>query len=221
MTEDPFTLIAAERLALADLVDSLSAEQLAAQSLCGRWSVQDVAAHLLVGPTTSLPAFAWEMVRARGSFDRASERVTARLSDRPAAEIAAMLREHADSRFTPPGMDWHAPLTDLLVHREDIAVPLDLPHDRPLESWRHALDFLVSPKARTGFTPGGRPAVRLVAEDVDWIHGPASAPEARGPAYAVGLVLTGRPAGLPLLTGPGVDALAGWGNAFGNGGRVD
>lgn len=208
MTEDPFALITAERLALADLVESLTPAQLATPSLCGRWSVQDVAAHLLVGPTTSLPAFAWEMVRARGSFDRASERVTARLSDLPADQIAAMLREHAGSRFTPPGMDWHAPLADLLVHREDIAVPLDLPHDRPPASWQHALEFLVTPKARGSFVPRGRPEVRLVAEDAGWRHGSAAAPEVRGPAYAVGLVLTGRPAGLPLLTGPGVPLLA-------------
>ena len=39
-------LIAAERLALADVLDGLGADQWQAQSLCARWTVAHVVAHL-------------------------------------------------------------------------------------------------------------------------------------------------------------------------------
>lgn len=55
-------------------------------------------------------------------------------------------------------------------------------------------------------TPGRLPAVRLVAPDAGWEHGEGA--EVRGPATALGLALTGRPALLDRLSGPGLDALA-------------
>ena len=156
--KDPFALIATERRALADLVDGLDEQQLATPSLCGAWTVKDVAAHLMAAEEGAVTEFLVAWVRSGFSFDRANQRMTAARAGRPVSELTALMREHAESRFTPPTMDWHAPLTDVMIHREDIAVPLGLPSDRPVESWRHVLDFVVTPKARRGF--GARPVAR-------------------------------------------------------------
>jgi uncharacterized protein (TIGR03083 family) len=207
-SERAFALIATERRALADLVDGLSEGQLATPSLCAAWTVKDVAAHLMAAVDGAVTEFLVAWVRGRFSFDKANQRMTAARASLSVATLTAMMREHAESRLTPPTMDWHAPLSDVMIHREDIAVPLGLPSDRPADSWRHVLDFVVSPKARRGFVAGRLPDVRLVATDVDWSHG--AGPEVTGPAASLALVISGRAAGLEPLSGPGRESLATW-----------
>jgi hypothetical protein len=48
---------------------------------------------------------------------------------------------------------------------------------------------------------------RFTATDVDWTAG--DGPEVTGPVAALLLLLTGRPAALPRLSGPGVEELSG------------
>ncbi len=119
------------------------------------------------------------------------------------AEVVTALRADAEDRFAPPGVGGHGPYTDLLVHRLDIAVPLDIEVDRPVEPWRASLDFLVSNKGRRGFVKRGLPQLTLRAIDLDWSHG--SGPEVSGPAAALGLDPV-RPVG---LAGPAERAWAG------------
>ena len=59
-----------------------------------------------------------------------------------------------------------------------------------------------------GALVGRLPAVSLVATDVDWSYG--DGPAASGPAAALALVISGRPAGLEALSGPGRESLATW-----------
>jgi uncharacterized protein (TIGR03083 family) len=201
-------LIATERRALADLVEGLTDEQLRTPSLCGKWTVKDVAAHVMVGPTSSTADLVKALLKARGSFDAASEHLVDRRRSLSQAEVVALLRDHAESHFSPPTMDWHAPLTDVLVHREDVVVPLGLPSDRPAEPWQHSLDFLVTKKARTGFVPGRLPELTYAATDLEWSHG--SGPVVSGPAAALGAAMCGRSAVLDRLAGPGAGTLAAW-----------
>ena len=149
--DDPFALIAAERLALADLVEGLGHEQLATPSLCGAWTVREVAAHVMVGPTGSMGEFLVAMLKGRLSFARANEIMVDSYAARPVPELVAAMREHAEDRFTPPTMDWHAPLSDVMIHREDIAVPLGLPADH-LSHTRST-----HPDAHAPAVPGGLP----------------------------------------------------------------
>ena len=200
-------LIATERLAVADLLEGLTDEQLATQSLCGKWTVKDIAAHLLVGPTSSFKDLAVAMLKSRGSFDATNERLVEQRRSLTQDELVALLRENADSHFSPPMLDWHAPLTDVLVHREDIVVPLGLPSDRPTEPWRQALDYLGTWQARTVFRRR-LPELTYAATDLEWSHG--SGPVVSGPAAALGTVMCGRSAVLDRLSGPGTDTLAAW-----------
>lgn len=200
--------IAAERRALAADLEGLTDEQWATPSLCGDWTVRQVLGHLVVPHVTSMVSFGVEMARCLGSFDRANSRLAIRQAQRPTADLLADLDRFADGRFTPPGFGWQAPLTDVLVHSLDIRVPLGLPLERPVEPWGPALDLIVSKKGARAFARAARPVVRLVATDLDWVHG--EGPEVHGTAADLGLALTGRSARVDALSGPGQPALAGW-----------
>jgi uncharacterized protein (TIGR03083 family) len=203
-----WTTIAAERTALADLLETLTPEQWATPSLCAGWTVRHVAAHLMAGPTGSIAGFLGAMVRARGSFARANQRLAEVRAELPTGTLVADLRQHAGNRFTPPGLDWHAPLTDLLVHRVDITLPLGTDHGRPLDPWADALDLLVSKRSTPGFIPKGLPHLTYVATDLQWSGG--TGPRVEAPAEALALAITRRPVRLDELTGPGRAALTTW-----------
>jgi uncharacterized protein (TIGR03083 family) len=204
-------VIADERRALADQLEGLTDEQWATASLCGDWTVRDLAGHLVVVHKLSIPGFLLEVVKARGSFDKANSRVAVREGARPTADLVADLRRFAEDRFTPPGFGSEAPLSDVLIHGCDIRVPLGLEPPRPPEAWRRSLDFLVSAKARRGFVGKALPAVRLVATDIGWSHG--SGDEVRASAANLGMAISGRRARLHEVGGPGAPELVAWASA--------
>ena len=202
---DTFEDVAQERRALADQLADLTPEQRAAPSLCRAWSVHDVLAHLVVPLEVSTPRMVLAVLAARGDFDRANERMTRRLAQRPFPDLVEVLRQKADTRFTPPGSGPEAPLVDVLVHGLDIRWPLQLPHHVPEARLREALTFLMT--APAGLVPRqALTGLRLEASDIAWSHG--SGPVVRGAAQALLLACTGRSAVLPSLDGEGVTALA-------------
>jgi uncharacterized protein (TIGR03083 family) len=194
--------VAAERLRLADELDDLTAEQWRTPSLCAGWTVHDVVAHLTLSTRETVPSTLWRTLRARGNIDRAFA-VTAReraARYRP-AELLAQLGEMArvDRRLALAGpLD---PLNDLLVHSQDLAIPLgrgrDLPVDRALPCLRHtwAAPFVGAAKRFAG--------LRLVATDAEWTEG--EGPEVRGSVGDLLLAANGRAAGLDRLAGEGLD----------------
>ncbi|MBE7160380.1 MAG: maleylpyruvate isomerase family mycothiol-dependent enzyme [Williamsia herbipolensis] len=196
-----FAAIADERRVLADVLDGLDDRQWATQSLCGAWDVRGVAAHLL-GPTvTGIPEVLWLVLRARGNFERSNKALTDRVVARYGARLPQMLRANADHRFTPPGGGPIAPLTDLLIHGQDIRRPLGLARSFDPDRQRAALDFLTSPASRRGFAPLRLP-IRWLAEDIGWESGTGAT--VSGTAEAVMLALTRRPVVLDELSGDGV-----------------
>jgi uncharacterized protein (TIGR03083 family) len=205
---DYFPVIAAERRAVADMLDGLSPQQWEAQSLCAAWTVRHVAAHLSVVLTHGVGTFLVAAVRAGGNLDRANCIVVAREATRPIPDIVGDLRANADSRFTPPTFGSEAPLTEVLLHGEDMRVPLGIADGGPAGRWHGALDFLLSPKGRRGFAAKGVPALRYVATDTEWAHG--SGDEVRGPAAALAITISGRPARLGELSGPGLGMVRAW-----------
>lgn len=201
--------LAIERRAFADVLEGLSEEQWRTPSLCSSWTVAGVTTHMMVGQTGTLPQFLSAMLRARGRFARANELMVERKADRATSAIVADLRDHADDRFTPPGLDWHAPYADFLVHRLDALVPLGIEHGRTLAAWPDALDHVLGPKGRGGFMDRGYPSPTCVATDVEWSHG--TGPRVEAPVEALALAITRRPTErLADLTGPGAATLAGW-----------
>jgi uncharacterized protein (TIGR03083 family) len=200
-------LIAAERLRAADLVESLTPEQLSTPSLCGEWTVKDVAGHLLMPLITPMRAVIAQTARSRFDFNKASVVLSKQVARRPAAEIAAGLREHAHHPFTPPGSGYEAPLNDTIVHQQDMRRPLGLGTDVAPQPLTVCLSFLASGKAK-GIVPKGRVAgLRFEATDVDWSLG--DGPLVRGPGEAVLLAIAGRLVAFDDIEGPGVSVLRG------------
>ncbi len=205
-TDDVFARTAANRRRAADLLASLTPEQWRTPSLCAGWTIRELAGHLIMPMETSIPAFLLELVRARGSADRAVDVVSRKLARRTPDEIVATLRAKADNRFRPPGVGAFGPFSDSCIHLRDAARPLGSDVTPPPDDWRIVLDFLVSPAGRRGFVPAGRlGGLHFRATDQNWTSG--GGPEVAGPGEALALAITGRPVALADLDGEGVPTL--------------
>lgn len=205
---DHWELVTEERQALIDLFRTVAPDRWQVPSLCPGWSAHDVVAHL----TSLLEAGPIDMVeagvRGLGRPPVVTRVLARRWAGRPTDRLIAGLQRHVDSHFAPPGMGYRASLTDVMVHRLDVAIPLGLEVDRPVESWRPVLDFLTSKTPMWGSIRRHRPRLAWRATDLAWSAG--SGPVVSGPAEAVGLALCGRGAHLDRLEGPGVDHVRSW-----------
>jgi uncharacterized protein (TIGR03083 family) len=205
--ETSWRVIEQERLSLADLLESLTDEQWNAQSLCDGWRIKDVAAHVAMTPQPpTLRTVAGELVRARGSFVNATRDLAVRYAERPGVDLAAEIRTHAASRRLPKVTNYRNIVLDILVHGQDIAIPLGIPREMPKDA---AIAGVQRAWTMAWLFGGSRSLKRFrySATDVDWTAG--DGPQVSGPVSALLLLLTGRPAALPQLSGPGVDGLAG------------
>lgn len=200
---DTFAMIADERRGLADLLEGFDDRQWSTPSLCAGWTVQTVAGHLTAGWNVSMPRFVVSIVRYRG-FDRANDHLARALGDRPPDEIAADLRDHAEHRFTPPGLGPEAPLADLLLHGLDIRRPLGLARELPADRVEVVLSLLTSKKGQQAAPAGGLGGLHFRATDLSWAWG--DGPEVAGTGEALLLALAGRPAALDELSGEGTAA---------------
>lgn len=205
---DHFAQIAEERRALGAALRDLTPEQEATPSLCGAWTVHEVIAHLVVPLVSTRLDLARAALASRGSFDGFNQALVRRQAPRPLHDLLDDLERHAAHRFTPPGMDSQAPLTDLKVHGLDITVPLGLILGRPPDTWRPVLGFLVDRKAERGFVRRHRPSLRLEAADTDWSHGEGAL--VRAPAAALAAAMSGRGALDDRLEGDGVATFLDW-----------
>ncbi|MEU8658232.1 maleylpyruvate isomerase family mycothiol-dependent enzyme [Actinoplanes philippinensis] len=206
MTARIFRLTTENRLMIADLLDGLDDTAWGAPTLCEGWTVHHLAAHFVQPMLIGFGRFFVTSFRYRGDTARTVDHFTRRLADRPRGELTALLRAHAADRVDPPRVGPMGPFAETCVHLRDIARPLGLDADVPVEHWRLLLDHLTSPSAAPGLTPPGRLAgLRLVATDTDWAAGEGAL--VSGPAEALGMAITGRRAALPDLTGPGVERL--------------
>jgi hypothetical protein len=105
------------------------------------------------------------------------------------AQIVAKLRGFVGSRRRAPFVTELEPLLDILVHSQDICVPLGIKHPMPVDAAVAAADRVLSLRGpmRLWDPPRG---VRLVATDADWAYGDGAEKEA--PIQSHLLTLTGR-----------------------------
>jgi uncharacterized protein (TIGR03083 family) len=202
--EESWPVIESQRLALASLLEGLTPRQWSAASLCAGWRVRDVAAHVALASQPLGWSLVRDAVRARGSFDRLNRDVAIRAFPAP-GEIVAVLRRDASSRRLPFVTNHRNLVPDILVHGQDIALPLGLDHPMPLPAARAgaahvwAMGWPFHARRRLA-------GLRLSATDVPWQAGAGES--VSGPIAALLLLLTGRvAAALPRLDGPGATRL--------------
>ena len=209
MEGEYWVAVRAMRLAVADLLAGLRPAEWDAPSLCRGWRVRDVAGHLSIIPTVTT----WHLVamapRAGFNPNRINTVLAVRHGSRAPDVILDQLRTHADGRRTARVLDTRNALFDVVVHSQDIALPLGRTVDVPPEYSR--LGLLRVWEMGWPFNARKRLAgSRLLATDTDWTVG--AGPDVTGPALALLLLLTGRDdaardslSGLPAeLAGSGV-----------------
>jgi uncharacterized protein (TIGR03083 family) len=200
-------VIAAERRRVADLLDELADRDWDQPSLCAGWTVRDVAAHLTLQQLGARAA-AGMMVAYRGNTERAiADRARQRAAAWPAAKIIAEIRGTAGSRRHNFGVTYRETLIDVLVHAQDIAIPLSRAHPMPPEA-----AAVATTRIWTMRWPPPFPArhvldrFRVTATDVAWSAG--HGPPVSAPIGAILLLSAGRLAALPQVSGDGAAELA-------------
>ncbi|TQM65075.1 maleylpyruvate isomerase family mycothiol-dependent enzyme [Humibacillus xanthopallidus] len=207
--EESWQVVVEQRLAIAELLAGLSDPDWEQPSLCAGWRVRDVAAHVTLIPIAPSPgSLLVDFAKARGDYGRFNTVASRRRAARTPTQLVEDLRTTAESRSVPWPANPANVMWDILVHAQDIAIPLGIDFPTPPDAgaaaatriWELRWPFSFGVKRRLG-------SLRLTATDADWTIG--TGPEVAGPICAILLLLTGRTeAATPLLTGDGVRSLA-------------
>jgi uncharacterized protein (TIGR03083 family) len=186
-TDEIWRCVDDQRIELAALLEGLNSKQWMAQSLCDGWRVRDVAAHLTHSHMRPVRAIV-EAAKSGFRFDSMIQRL-GREDPRSQSEIAIALRGMAGSRKRVPGTSVQQPLIELLVHGQDITVPLGIDWPMPLDGAREAAQKLA---AMTFPLNGQRhlAGVRLVATDAEFAAGEGR--EVQVPIGDIVMILAGR-----------------------------
>lgn len=179
-----------ERGRLLALLRSLDPADWDRPSLCAGWRVRDVAAHAVSSSDYSVVDMVTGVIRARGDFNRLMDLLAREQGSRPVEQIMARYERQASSRRRPPGTKPRDPLVDVLVHSQDIAVPLGRRHPMPAEPAREAAAFVWA----RGFPYHAQrqhAGTRFEATDVEF--GVGAGETVRAPIADILLTMTGRP----------------------------
>jgi uncharacterized protein (TIGR03083 family) len=211
MNDELWTAIDAQRTSTAALLDSLEPAEWDHRSLCDGWSVRDVAAHLTLQQLTLGQAL-YGAVRHPGHLNRTIRETARDRAGLPTGSIVRQIRGTVGSRRHNVGLTPLETLIDIVVHGQDIAVPLGRDLAVPAETalltadrvwwFRSTRSGRLKGKVFAGLDHRG---LRFAATDADWSAGDGA--EVRGPLLSIVLLLTGRPAGLAGLDGAGAALL--------------
>ncbi|WP_246350552.1 maleylpyruvate isomerase family mycothiol-dependent enzyme [Nocardia barduliensis] len=205
-TEQIWRAVAAERASLAALLAPLPEADWDHPSLCDGWRVRDVVAHVVLSARADVGWILLNLVRAGGSLHRAIRDTAVRHADQvTTGQLLDELRDSIDARVTAFGTTPADRLMDLLVHGQDIALPLGIAREMPKAAAVVAIDRIWTTgapfHARKKFA-----GCRLVATDAEWAAG--DGPIITGPVAALLLAVTGRRQGWEQITGDAATLLA-------------
>jgi uncharacterized protein (TIGR03083 family) len=192
----------AERADLAAFLATLTPQQWDTPSLCTGWSVKDVVAHVIsyeeLGTLGLIKRF------AKGRIVRANEVGVKEFASLSPQEMLDFLGNHLTPRGLTAGFGGMIALVDCTVHHQDIRRALGEPRTIPADRLVRVLGLVPgNPRLGAGRRIRG---LHLRATDVGWEHG--SGAEVSGSGEALLMAMTGRPAALAELTGPGLPTLA-------------
>jgi uncharacterized protein (TIGR03083 family) len=194
-----WSLVHAERAALAADLADLTDIQWATPSLCTGFSVRQVLAHLTAGASLNPVRWLAGVIRCRFDFDK---QVAMRLGEQLGAtptETLARFRRVVTSTIKPP-LPAAAMLGETIVHAEDIRRPLGIYPHYPittltrLANYYQGSDLVVPAKGRIV-------GLRLQARDGPFATG--SGPLVSGTTLALIMAMTGRVTYCDELDGDG------------------
>ncbi len=199
--DDVWRAIDAQRIALAEILDDLSEQEWRHPSLCEGWTVRDVAAHLTMQQIGfgDLLRQTPLVVAARGNPNRVIHDAACRRAEQPTDALVAQIRGTVGSRRHNIGVTCRETLIDILVHSQDIVIPLGLRLDLPPDAaaaaatriWSRGWPFYPRRRLR---------GYRLSATDISWTVGAGE--EVSGPIASMLLLVTGRLTGVDQVVSP-------------------
>lgn len=196
-------LIQAERDALGDVLGELSPAQWQASSMCEAWTVQDVVGHLTAGSRTGTLPWLANMVAARLDTDRHNQRLLEKHRGTTPRDTLHRFRG-AVSTTTAPLRSLEGALGEILVHTQDIVLPLGI----ALVPSREATEIVAAFFARTDFAVNSRSLTKgLHLDATDGPFRAGSGPDVAGATLDLILAMAGRPLALDRLEGTGVALL--------------
>jgi len=197
----------------AALLEGLTPEQWQQPSLCDGWTVRHVAAHLTMQQQRVRDALGFisrhpRLLRSMPLNTFIHDAGVVQANALSTEQIVAGIRNGMGSRRHNPGVTALETLTDILVHSQDIAIPLcvDLPTRPSLSAlaatrrWDTRNTWLATVNRRLPLN-----GYQITATDTDWSRG--QGPEVTGPIGTILLLLTGRTVALEQLAGEGADIL--------------
>jgi uncharacterized protein (TIGR03083 family) len=198
-------LIAQERRALADALDQLTPDQWQGTTMCAGWTPGHVLAHLTMPFRISEQAFMAGLQECGGDFTRFSDGIADRDSKLPQAELVSVLRDNADTPWSPPGGRLVDALSHDVIHGLDIAWPLSIDYPLADRALTAVLDSITSPGTETYF---GVPldGIELTATDLDWTRGSGAPLAGRGRDLI--MLLANRRVPRTLFEGAGLELAA-------------
>jgi uncharacterized protein (TIGR03083 family) len=203
--DDVWKAIDDQRRRLIELLEDLSDKEWREPSLCRGWTVRDVAAHVALQNTTwsAMPRGVVYLARY-GGMNGAIQAIARHHAASPTDQIIGEIRERIGVWRPLPTVTYRETLVDYLVHTQDIAIPLGRAMDMRADVAVVAAERVWT-SARMFHARKKLAGHRLVADDTTWSVGQGQ--EITGPISALLLLLTGRAAALPRLSGAGMATL--------------
>lgn len=198
-----WSLIHAERAALAADLAELTGQQWATRSLCDRFTVREVLAHLTAGASLNPARWLAGVIRCRFDFDQqVAMRLAEQMGTTPADTLARF--RHVITSTTKPLLPAVAMLGEAIVHGEDIRRPLGIQRDYPITTLTTVADYYQGSDLVV-LAKGRIRGLRLAATDGPFTTG--SGPLVSGTTLALIMAMTGRTLYCDELDGEGVSTL--------------
>jgi uncharacterized protein (TIGR03083 family) len=198
-----WSLIHAERAALAADLAELAEQRWATPSLCDRFTVRQVLAHLTAGASLNPVRWMAGVIRCRFDFDRQVAMRLAEYLGATPAETLTRFRRVITSTTKPP-VPVVAMLGETIVHGEDIRRPLGIERDYPVTTLTTVADYYQGSDLPVLTRKRAR-GLRLTATDGPFTAG--TGPQVSGTTLALVMAMAGRAPYCDELDGDGAAIL--------------
>jgi uncharacterized protein (TIGR03083 family) len=198
-----WSLVHAERAALAADLAELANQQWAAPSLCAGLTVREVLAHLTAGASLGPVRWLAGAIRCRFDFDKHNAmRLAEQLGATPAETLARFRRVITSTVKAPVPVE--AMLGETIVHGEDIRRPLGIHRGYPVTTLTRLAGFY---QGSDLVVPAKRRSAGLRLQGTDGPFAAGSGPLVSGSTLALIMAMAGRGAYCDQLDGDGVATL--------------